>query len=337
MTSKAPSAQRRAILASLLPAALGAPALVSSLAAHSAAVDTYPTKPIRLVVPFAAGGPADQLGRALAQQLQLILNQPVVVENRGGAGTMIGTDTVAKAAGDGYTVGLVVAGHAINPSLHESLPYDTQKDLAGVTQLSSQQMVWVAHPSAPFNTLTELISYAKANPGRVSYGSSGTGVATHLAGELLGQRAGIAITHVPYRGVAPAYNDLLGGQIQMLCDVTSTAMPYVVSKRLKLIAMTGSQRSPKYPQYPVMAETIPGLSAMSMFGLVMPSSTPKPILEKVRTATLTALDSPELRKLFDEGGMDAVGSTSQQFDQYIDMEIRRWADVIKKANIRVER
>ena len=326
--------ERRALLARSVQTLAAAVTLTAGSARAQSAVSVYPSRPVRLVVPFAPGGPGDQLGRALAQQLQLIWKQPVIVDNRAGAGTIIGTDAVAKAPGDGYTMGLVVAGHTINPSLHDRLPFDTQRDLAGVTQLTSQQMVWVASPSAPFNNLAELIGYAKAHPQRVAFGSSGVGVATHLAGELLNQRAGIALTHVPYRGIAPAYADLLGGQIQLLCDVTSTALPYVKSNRLKLIAMTGPRRSPKYPEYPVMAETVPGLSVMSMFGLVMPSATPRPLVEKAHAAAVAAMEGADLRKLLDEGGMDMVGSTPEQFDRYIAAEIRSWAEIIKRGNIK---
>lgn len=310
---------------------------VNAALAADAPEARYPTKPVRLVVPFAPGGSADQLARPLAKKLQEKWGQPVIVDNRGGAGGVIGTDAVAKASPDGYTIGLVVAAHTINPSIYKPLPYDTTRDLAGITQLTSQQMALVAHPSTPFNSLAELIEYAKKNPGRVTYGSSGVGVATHLAGELLSQKAGIRLAHVPYKGTAPAYTDLLAGHINLIIDVTSTALPYVNAGRLKLIALTAPERSAKYGQYPVMSETIPGLSVMSMFGVVAPAGTPHSIVEKIQRDLSAALHSPEMRSLLQEGGMEAVASTPSQFDEYIASEITRWSELIKIANIKVEK
>lgn len=319
-----------------------ATAMASLIAPHptawaQAAEAGYPAKPVRFVVPFAPGGSADQLARPIAKKLQELWGQPVIVDNRGGAGGMIGTDAVAKAAPDGYTIGLVVGGHTINPSIHKTMLFDTTKDLVGVTQLTSQQMVLVAHPSMPFNTLPELIQYAKKNPGRVTYGSSGVGVATHLAIELLSQQAGVKLTHAPYKGTTPAYTDLLGGQISLICDVTSSAMPYVEAGRLKVIALTGATRAPKYRQYPVVAETIPGFNLMSMFGVVTTAGTPRPVVDKVQRDLAAVLRTPEMKKLLQDGGMDAVASTPAQFDQHIASEIARWSEVIKRANIEIEK
>jgi len=305
--------------------------------ADDAAKANFPSKSVRFVVPFAPGGSADQLARPLAKKLQEMWGQPVLVENRGGAGAVIGTDAVAKSAPDGHTFGLVVAGHTINPSIYKQLPYDTLRDLAGVTQLTSQQMAVIAHPSMPFNTLPELIAYAKKNPGKVTYGSSGIGVATHLSGELLSQKADIKLLHVPYKGTTPAYTDLLGGQINLIIDVTSTSMPYVDAGRLKLLAMTAPTRSQQYRQYPVIAEVLPGLSIMSMFGVVAPAKTPPAILEKIQKDMATALQTPEMRTLLNDGGMEIVSSTPQQFDTYVASEIKRWADLIKQADIKVDR
>jgi tripartite-type tricarboxylate transporter receptor subunit TctC len=323
--------------ASLLLASLLFTLLAAPVAAADAADAKYPLKPVRLVVPFAPGGSSDQLARPIARKLQEMWGQSVVVDNRGGAGGLIGTEAVAKAAPDGYTIGLVVAGHTINPSIHKNMPYDTVKDLSGITQLTSQQMVLIAHPSAPFNTLPELIAYAKKNPGKLTYGSSGVGVATHLATELLAQKAGIMLTHSPYKGAAPAYTDLLGGQITLICDVTSTAMPYVESGRVKAIALTAPTRSSQYQQYPVVAETIPGFSVMSMFGVVIASGTPRPIVEKLQRDLKSVLQAPEIKKMLQDGGMEIVASTPAQFDQHIASEVTRWADVIKRANIEVQK
>lgn len=321
----------------LFVAALASVLMPYSTASAQGTEAKYPVKPVRFVVPFAPGGSADQLARPIAKKLQEIWGQPVVVDNRGGAGGMIGTDAVAKAASDGYTMGLVVSGHTINPSIHKTMPYDTIKDLAGVTQLTSQQMVLVAHPSMPFNTLPELIQYAKKNPGKVTYGSSGVGVATHLAIELLSQQTNVKMTHAPYKGTSPAYTDLLGGQINLICDVTSSAMPYVDAGRLKVIALTGPTRAPKYRQYPVVAETLPGFSLMSMFGVVTTAGTPRPVVEKLQRDLAAVLQTPEMKKLLQDGGMDAVASTPAQFDQTIASEMSRWSEVIKRANIEIEK
>lgn len=319
---------RRAVLATLcalLPFAAGAQA-----------VDAWPDKPVKLIVPFTAGGPTDTVARLIATQLQAIWKQPVVVDYKPGAGTVLGTDAVAKAKPDGYTLGMAISALTINPSLQPSLPYDTKKDLAGVAQVAQAHFGLFAHPSLPVNTMPELIAYAKKNPDALSFATPGTGTGTHLAGEMLAHMAGIKMVHVPYKGSAPAQQDVIGGRVPLLFDVLFSSMPFVADKRMKVIALSSPRRAASNPDIPLIAETVPGFSAMSMIGIVAPAGVPAPLLNKISADIGQAVRSAEVTTRMGQLGMEPVGSSAEQYTALIRAEIDKWAAIVKTAGIKLE-
>jgi tripartite-type tricarboxylate transporter receptor subunit TctC len=303
-------------------------------AAAPAAAQSYPKGVVRWIVPFPPGGPTDVVGRIVSQQLQELWGQPVVVENKPGAGTMIGTDAVAKSAPDGHTIGMVITAHMINPTLRAaSMPYDTLKDLAHVTQMVTQHLVLVAHPGAPFNSIQEMIGYAKAHPGKLAYASPGTGTSAHLAGELLKNEAGIDIVHVPYKGSSPALVDLVAGRVQLMVDVYHSARPLVDGRKLKVIALTSERRPANISGYPLLAESIPGFNVASFFGLVVRAGTPRAIVDKIYADTARVLNKPDVKARLESMGLEVVGSTPEQFESFVRAELTKWAKVIRANNI----
>jgi len=284
-------------------------------------------------VPFPPGGATDIVGRMLAAKMQEVWGEPVVVENKSGAGTVVGTDAVAKSAPDGYTLGVVVTAHVINPSLRPNLPYDTLKDLAAVTQVSSQQLVIAANPSFPANTIAELIALARKNPGELSYATPGSGTAMHLSVELLKVSAGIDLVHVPYKGGAPAQQDVMGGRVPILLDVLYAVTPLIDAGRLKVIALLGPERVSRYP---VVAETVPGVSAVSMVGIVAPAGISKDLLFKISGDIANAVKHSDLTGRMKQQGMEPVGSTPAQFDALIRAEIEKWARVVKLSGAKAD-
>ena len=306
-------------------------------AANPAAAQGYPKGVVKWVVPFPPGGPTDVVGRIVAQQLQELWGQPVVVENRPGAGTMIGTDAVAKSAPDGQTIGMVITAHMINPALNPAtIPYDTLKDLTHVTQLVTQHLVLVANAAVPFNAASELIAYAKANPGKLTYASPGTGTSAHLAGELLTKEAGIDMRHVPYKGSGPALVDLVAGRVDVMFDVYHSAKAQVEQGKLKVIALTSEVQPANIKGYPLLADTVRGFNVTSLFGLVVRAGTPRPIVDKIQADTARVLNKPEVRARLEGLGMEIVGSTPEQFEAFVRTEMAKWAQVIKAGNIKVE-
>jgi tripartite-type tricarboxylate transporter receptor subunit TctC len=296
----------------------------------------WPAKPVRLVVPFPPGGPTDVVGRIVAGKLQETWGQPVIVENKPGAGTIIGTDAVAKSPPDGTSIGMVITAHFINPALRSSMPYDTLKDLAHVTQLVAQHLVLVANAGVPFDTLPAMIAHAKAQPGRLRYASPGSGTSAHLAGELLKGEAAIDMLHVPYKGSGPAQADLLAGRVDLMIDVFHSARPHVEAGKLKVIALTAAQRPVNIRAYPLVAETLPGFNVTSLFGFVVPAATPRPVVWKIQADTARALNQPEVRLRLEAMGMEVVGSTPEQFDALVRSELAKWAKVVKDNNIRAD-
>src|SRR5258708_39608970 len=249
-------------------------AFAAALAPLASAAQNHPARAVRLMVPFPPGGATDIIGRLVSAKMQDVWGQPVLVENRPGAGTVVGTDYVAKSAPDGYTLGMVVPAYVINPSLRADLPYDTLKDLTGVTQVSVQHLVMVAHPSLEANTIPELIALAKRNPGKLAYATPGSGTAMHLSVELLKTTAGIDLVHVPYKGGAPAQQDVMSGRVPILMDVLYAVQPLIKSGRIKVLALLSPQRDPETPEYPIVAEAVPRGSARSIVGIVAPAATP---------------------------------------------------------------
>ncbi|NIM41205.1 MAG: tripartite tricarboxylate transporter substrate binding protein [Hydrogenophaga sp.] len=300
-----------------------------------ASAQDFPKGPVKLIVPFPPGGPTDTVARLLGQKLQETWGQPVIVDYKPGAGTVIGADFVAKSAPDGQTIGMVNSSLAVNPTLRKKLPYDTQKDLSGVTQLFNMQLAIVAHPDAPFNNLRELIDYAKKHPGKLNYGTPGAGSTTHLGAELLKREAGFEMQHIAMKGSAPAHTELMGGRLDLVVDPFLSILPYVQGGRMKLIATMGDKRVAGH-NYPTVAETIPGFNVGALLGFVAPAGTPKPVLQKIQADTAKALATPDVQKRAQEFGLQVVGSTPDQFDAFIASEMKRWGRIVTEANIQQE-
>jgi len=311
--------------------------LVMSFAA-SVTAQTYPAKSVRMVVPFAAGaGSNDIMARLVAQKLTDGFGQQVVVDNRPGASGIIGTDIVAKAQPDGYTLLMMSLTFAVNPSLFSKLPYDTVKDLTPVTLVASAPLMLVVHPSVPAKSVAEFIAYAKANPGKLNFGSGGPGTTPHLAGEMLKMMADLRMTHIPYKGGAPALADLVGGQIQFMCENIPGTLPFAKAGKLRALAVTDLKRSPLLPELPTLDESgLKGYQIVGWNGLFVPAGTPLAIVNQLYTAVGRALALPDVKERLAVMGADAVGDTPQHFTAFIKAEIPKWAQVVKAAGLKVE-
>ncbi|OGB47676.1 MAG: LacI family transcriptional regulator [Burkholderiales bacterium RIFCSPLOWO2_12_FULL_65_40] len=315
-------------------AVLGAIALAATATLPlGAAAQNYPTKPITIVVPFAAGGTTDILARLVGQYLSTELGQPVVVENKAGAGGNIGAAFAAKAAADGHTLFMGTVGtHAINAALYKKLPYDPIKDFAPLTRVAMVPNLLVAHPSQPFKTVQEMIAYAKANPGKINFGSPGNGASPHLSGELFKSMTKVDMVHVPYKGSAPAVSDLLGGQISIMFDNLPSVIPHVRGGKLRAIAISTAKRSADLPDVPTIAEAgVPGYEATSWFGLFAPAATPAPVLAKISTALSKVLANAEVKKKIDDQGGEPANETPAQFADFIQKESLKWGKVVKES------
>jgi len=299
-----------------------------------ATAQEFPSKPIKLIVPFPAGGPNDIIARIVGQRISELTKQPIVIDNRGGAGGALGTDAVAKAAPDGYTIGIVNAGAlAINQSM-EKVPYETLKDLAPVTLVVTVPEMLVVASNVPAKNMSELVALAKAQPGKLNFASTGPGSLPHLAGELLKLTAKIDIAHVPYRGAAPAINDLLGQQVQMTFLDLPAILPHIRSGTLKPIALGTDARAPTAPDVPTTFELgMPELRIENWYGMVAPAGTPPAIVAALHKITTTALADPSVREKLAEQGLTTVGNSPEQFRDYIASETAKWAKVIKDAGI----
>ncbi len=317
-------------------ALLGGLALGCALRPASAQGTEFPNRPVTLIVPFAPGGPTDTVARLLAEQLRQIWQQPVVIDYKPGAGTVVGTQFVARAAPDGYTLGMAISAHMINPSLFPKLPYDTVKDLTGVSLLGQAHFGLFAHPAQPFSSVAELVDYARRNPGKLSYATPGNGTGTHLAGEMLKHMAGIDMVHVPYKGSAPAQQDVIGGRVPLLFDVLFSAMPFVKDNRLKVIALASPKRAAASPEIPLISERLPGFSAMSFIGVIAPAGLPRPLLARISSDVARAVQSPELSQRMTALGMEPVGSRPEEYNALIQGEIAKWSGVVRTAGIKIE-
>jgi tripartite-type tricarboxylate transporter receptor subunit TctC len=304
----------------------------------TAVADTYPSKPIKLIVPFPAAGTTDILARVVAQKLTEAWGQPVIVDNRPGAAGNIGADLVAKSPADGYTVLMgTVSTHAINPSLYARLPFDHVKDFAPITLVAAVPNILVVNPSVPATSVKELIALAKAKPGKLNFASSGNGTSIHLSGELFKTMTGVDMTHVPYKGSAPALTDLMGGQVNVMFDNMPSAFPHVKSGKLRALAVTSARRSPAVPDLPTVAEAgVPGYEATSWFGLIAPAGTPKEIVNKFSTTVAKILGTPEVRERLSSQGAEPVGNTPEQFSAFIRAETAKWAEVVKKSGAHID-
>ncbi|MBK6394839.1 MAG: tripartite tricarboxylate transporter substrate binding protein [Betaproteobacteria bacterium] len=325
---------RRTLLAALAASLAVAVAVPPAALAQTA----FPTRPIRIVVPFPPGGTTDILARAAAQKMAEAWKEQAVVDNRPGAGGNIGAELVAKAPADGYTMLMGTVGtHSINASLYAKMPYDHVRDFAPVILVAAVPNVLVVHPSVPVNSVAELIAYAKANPGKLNFASSGSGTSIHLAGELFKVMAGVQMTHVPYKGSAPAIADLVGGQVQLMFDNLPSALPQIKAGRLRALGVTSAQRAPALPDVPTIAESgLPGYEASSWFGLLAPAGTPQDVVAKVNGEVARWLASPEAKEKLLSQGANAAGGTPEDFVRHIAAETAKWQQVVKASGAKVD-
>lgn len=307
-------------------------AIAAALSIGVASAQVYPNKPVRLIVPYAPGGGADAHARHLGQYLSDALGQPVIVDNRAGADGVIGSATVAKAPGDGYTLLIAGSSHAINPTLYSRIPFDTAKEFSCIVQTVSQQVTLVVHPSLPIHSVKELIQYAKANPGVLNFASPSK--ATQLPMELFNSMAGITMTNVPYKGSGPALTDMLAGRVQVGFGGTAAVAAHIKAGKLRALAVGGNQRSNFMPELPTVAEAgLPGFNASVWTVLLAPSTTPRPIIQKLYDETSRILSNPEVKKQLENQGFEPVESSPEQCDAFIRSEISKWAKVARDAGI----
>ena len=330
---KHPTRQCKAVHG-LAPAALMAVALIQ---AGAATAQAYPTKPLRLIVPQSAGGSTDQVARPLAQHMGAALGQSVIVDNRPGAGSTIGTDVVAKSAPDGYTLLAVAASFSMSPSLYRNLPFDPVRDFAPISLLSSLPNILSVHPSLPVKSVKELTAFAKTRPGQLNFGSSGVATGTHLSMELFMYMTGIRMVHVPYKGGAPSVTALMSGEVHITFATISTALPHVKSGRLRALAVSTARRSPAAPEVPAIAESgVPGYDYASWIGLLAPAKTPPAIISRLNAETVKALQTPEIKAILAAEGSEPIGNSPEQFSAILKTEVARWAKVVKAAGIKAD-
>ena len=308
--------------------------LLASLAAQA---QNYPARPVKMVVPFSAGGPADNYARFLAQRLQDILGQNFVVDNRPGAGSVIGTDLVAKAAPDGYTLLVMSNTQTVNESLIPNKPYALMRDFVGVAPINYSDLVLVANPGAGLNSIADLIKRAKADPDKLNYASSGSGTPYHMAGELFKSMAKVSIVHVPYKGSAGARTDVLSGQVEMMFDAVTTMTEQVKAGKVRALATTGKQRSDVMPDVPTVSEAgVPGYEATIWLGVMAPKNTPKAIVDKLNEAISQIVAQADVKQTWSKQGAVPMLMNPVQFDKYLNEDIAKWAYVIKSANIKMD-
>ncbi len=310
--------------------------LGACLCAGGAVAQTFPSKPIRIVVPFTPGGPNDILARMIGQRYTAVWGQQTLVDNRPGGGTVIGTDIVAKAPADGHTLLMVSTSHAANPSLMPKLPFDTLRDFVSVGQAVSSPNVLVVHPSVPARNTRELLDIAKARPGQITFASGGSGAATHLAGELLKILGGVEMTHIPYKGAGPATIDLISGQVTWMFGTILPTIPHVRAGKLRALAVSGKRRAEVLPEVPTVAEHVPGFEASSWYGVFAPAGTPAEVIIKLNQEMARALTPVEVRQRLAAEGTEVVAGNPEDFMQLFRAEAAKWARVIKQAGIRLE-
>jgi tripartite-type tricarboxylate transporter receptor subunit TctC len=296
----------------------------------------YPDKPIRLVVPFAAGGGTDLIARTLGAGMSAELGQQVIIDNKPGGGTMIGTDAVAKSAPDGYNIVIATFAHAINPSLQPKMPYANDKAFAPISLIGKGPNVLVVRADSPYKTVKDIIDAARAKPGKLNYASQGNGTSAHLAGEMFTNLAKVQMTHVPYRGAGPAITDLLGGQVDMIFGTAAAVASFVDSGKLRAIGVTSPQPSPAYKGVPAIAETVPGYAVESWYGLYAPAGTPADVIGKLNAAAKKAAKSPDFAKKVEQEGLVVTATEPAELDRYVKAEEARWRKIIKENNIKPE-
>lgn len=307
-------------------------ALTLSTLAHA----EFPDKPVRLIVPFAPGGGTDLIARTLAGGMQQALGQPVIVENKPGGGTVIGSDIVAKSAPDGYTLVVATFAHAVNPSLLQKLPFDTNKAFAPVILLGRGPNVLVVRAESPYKSVNDVIIAAKANPGKLTYASQGKGTSAHLAGEMFANLAKVEMLHIPYRGAGPAITDLLGGSVDMIFGTAAAVSTFVDAGKLRALGVTSPQPSPALKGVPAIADTVPGYQTESWYGLYAPAGTPKDVIAKLNAAAAKATQSADFRKKVEQEGLVISAGTPAELDTYVRAEEVRWKKIIKENNIKAD-
>jgi len=310
--------------------------LLVSFGINTAEAQNFPVKPVRIIVPFAPGGPNDILARVIGQKLTESWGQQVLVENRAGGGTVIGTEIVAKSPPDGYNLLMVATSHTTNPTLVRKLPFDTLRDLAPVIKVAWSSNVLLAHPSLPARSVKELIAIARSRPDQITYGSGGNGTSTHLSGELLAQMARVKMVHVPYKGAAPATIGLISGEITCQFAAALPSMPLIRAGRVKALAVSGTQRSSALPDVPTVAATLPGFEAISWYGISVQGGTPREVVARINQEVNRVLGTSDMRSRLATEGAEAGGGTPEDFGAFFRAEIDKWAGVIKAAGIRIE-
>jgi tripartite-type tricarboxylate transporter receptor subunit TctC len=312
-------------------------AAIASGSIASAATTPYPERPVRLVVPYAAGGSTDTVARLIAVRLTERLGQQFVVDNRTGAGTIIGTEIVARSSADGYTLLMATPPFAVNPALYRKVPYDLQRDFAAVTNVAGSSNILAVHPSVPASTTRELISAAKAKPGEYRYGSSGVGGAGHLAMALFESMAGVELVHVPYKGGAPAVVDLVAGRLSLMMANLTTAQAHIRAGRLRGLGIGTKTRSPLFPELPTIAESgVPNYEANNWNGIVAPARTPRVVIERLQRETVATIKEPAIAERMAKAGLDAIGDTPEEFGRYLLAEAQKWGRLVKSAGIKAE-
>jgi tripartite-type tricarboxylate transporter receptor subunit TctC len=304
--------------------------------AASPAFAAFPDRPVKLVVPFAPGGGTDAIARGLGIGMSQALGQPVIVDNKPGAGTIIGSDAVAKSAPDGYTVLVATFAHAVNPSLMAKLPFDTQKAFAPVILLARGPNVLVVRADSPYKTVADVVAAARGNPGKLTYASQGNGTSAHLAGEMFTNLAKVQMTHVPYKGAGPALTDLLGGQVDMMFATAAAASSQVAGGKLRAIGVTTPQRAPAMKDVPAIAETVPGYAVESWYGLFVPAGTPPDVIGRLHAAAKKAIDSPDFRKTLEPEGLTISGGPAAELAAFVRSETNRWSGIVKENNVKVD-
>ncbi|MES2787358.1 MAG: tripartite tricarboxylate transporter substrate binding protein [Pseudomonadota bacterium] len=316
--------------------AIGLTALMALGSAGLANAQAYPNKPVRLVVPFPPGGTADNVARAYGQELAKAWGQPVVIENRAGAGTTIGADVVAKSPADGYTIFLTNTGHSSSAAVYRKLPYNVEKDFAPVTLLGEVPSILAVTPSLPVNNVKELIALAKAKPGTITFASAGTGSGSHLMGEYLKSLAGIDIVHVPYKGTAPAYADLASGRVSLIFEPVGTVLPHIRAGKLKALGVTTTKRSPAAPDIAPIADSVPGYDTSTWYGVLVPAGTPADVVSKLHGDLVRITKSDEMRMRLLAQGLQPAANTPEQFAVVLKADLLRWAKLVKDAGITPE-
>ena len=312
--------------------------LLAALAAASATAQTYPSKPVRVIVAFAAGGTTDILARIYAQKLSVSTGQQFVVENRTGAGGTIGTEAVVRSPPDGYTINFgSTSSLAGSPNLYSKLSYDLMRDLAPVTQVATASIMLAMHPSVPAKSMRELIALARARPGQINFASSGNGSSLHLCGEYLKYLAKIDLVHVPYKGVGVALPDLIAGQVQLLFSDMAPFVQYVKTGKLRVLGVSTARRSKLYPEYPTIAESgVPGYDLAGWYGVVVPAATPRAVLDRLHAEYSKAMRTPDMAERYATLGVEPTDTTPEQFGAYMRSELVKWGDIVKRSGTRIE-